>query len=295
MDGMFNPLDYPEALVLPRYLTEVTSWQGHIPFAMVLVALARPKTLVELGVFKGDSYSAFCQAVDAMKLETKCFGVDTWQGDQHSGPLPEQMYQALKGNNEAAYGRFSKLMRMTFDEALRSFESGSVDILHIDGLHTYEAVKHDFETWLPKMSERGVVLFHDTAVRHGDFGVWKLWEELTAKYEGFDFQHSNGLGVLLVGSDVPPALRGFVSDAKTSPEVVRAYFRLLGEGVVNQRHAGLGRICLETLGRRMDAWRQVVNRPGPLVFGQIPPQQVIDHPHLVTQKMIETIDELTKA
>ena len=62
------------------------------------------------------------------------------------------------------YESFSTLLRMTFDQALEQFQDRSVDLLRHDGCHAYEAVKRDYETWLPKMSESGIILFHDTAV-----------------------------------------------------------------------------------------------------------------------------------
>jgi len=118
------------------------------------------------------------------------------------------------------------LIRCTFDQATGLFPSGSVDLLHIDGLHTYEAARHDFETWLPKMSPRGVVLLHGTALRGGDAGVWRLWEEISRNRPHFLFEHGQGLGVLGVGSALPEAVFRFFNDARNDAALVRAYFAL---------------------------------------------------------------------
>ena len=73
--------------VVPKRLTEITSWHGHIPFAFWLVKKLEPSIFVELGVHKGDSYSAFCQAVQLFSLNTACYGVDTWKGERPGWPL----------------------------------------------------------------------------------------------------------------------------------------------------------------------------------------------------------------
>ena len=124
----------------------------HIPFAWAMPRVLRPTTLVELGTYKGDSYCTFCQGVSMLKLPaTKCFAVDRWKGDELLGCTTTAFSQELKAYHDPMYGSFSQLI-----EPLRRgappFTDGSVDLLHIDGMHTYDAVKHDFETWLPKMS-----------------------------------------------------------------------------------------------------------------------------------------------
>src|SRR6266481_1026190 len=109
---------------------------------------------------------------------TRCFGIDTWHGDQHAGGYDETTFAQVAEHNRANYESFSSLLRSDFDEALSKFESESVDILHLDGLHTETAVRHDVESWLPKLRPGGILLLHDVGVRSKGFGVWKIWNEL---------------------------------------------------------------------------------------------------------------------
>lgn len=191
-------------LFWPPRMTQ-SAWGGHVAFGHWLIHAARPTTVVELGTHTGVSYFAFCEAVAKTGLETRCFAVDTWKGDKHSGFYPEDIFERFREVHDGNFKQFSKILRTTFDEAVEQFDSGAVDIIHIDGLHTYEAVRHDFETWLPKLSERAIALFHDTNERREDFGVWRFWSELQQRYPSFEFLHSHGLGVLCVGRNPPAA------------------------------------------------------------------------------------------
>jgi hypothetical protein len=220
LEPMFSP---------PERMGAISAWWGHVPFAQWLVRAARPRLIVELGTHQGVSYSAFCRTVEQERLPTRCYAVDTWQGDEHAGLYDESVYDELRRFHDPRFGSFSTLLRMRFDEALEQFGRGSIDLLHIDGFHTYEAVRHDFESWLPKMSQRGVVLLHDTQVRRGDFGVWQFWAEVAERYPNFEFHHSHGLGVVLTGSSPPPALASLCAGAEEVQEQVRRRFAVIGE------------------------------------------------------------------
>jgi hypothetical protein len=217
-------------------LVEPDAWAGHVPFAFWIVAALQPRLLVELGTHSGNSYLAFCQAVQNLGLTTACFAVDTWKGDAHTGFYDEEIYQELVRYHDPRYGAFSRLVRSTFDDAAGYFTDGSVDLLHIDGLHTYEAVAGDLETWRAKLSTRAVVLLHDTNVREREFGVWRLWGELAARYPHFMFLHGHGLGVLGVGAELPDAVVDLLRASQDGARAkrIRDVFARLGGPLVDR-------------------------------------------------------------
>ena len=193
-----QPLAQRSMFWRPAFL-ENSTWLEHIPFAFWLMEAQRPRVFVELGIDRGVSYFAFCQAVEKLGLDTRCFAIDTWKGDEQAVFYDENVFEKLNAYNEAQYSGFSSLMRGAFDDAFPYFSDGSIDLLHIDSLHNFEAISHDFQVWLPKLSERAVVIMHDTNIRESKFGVFRFLEGLKKKYPFFEFAHGHGLAVISVG------------------------------------------------------------------------------------------------
>jgi predicted O-methyltransferase YrrM len=89
-----------------------------------------------------------------------------------------------------------------------------LDILYIDGDHSYDGVKMDFEIYKRFCNEKTIICFHDIIPDHGTSrgiqteaytgGVYKFWAELKENRKYTEFVNSPdqdgfGIGVLLPG------------------------------------------------------------------------------------------------
>jgi len=178
----------------------VSAWCGHRKFAAWLVAYMKPKVIVDLGVDWGYSTFVFGNAVRENNLDTKVIGVDLFEGDIHTSF--RNTYEKVSTDIEQ-HSLPIELVKKDFTQYSKEFDK-EIDILHIDGLHTYEAIKNDYQNWSKFVSRKGVILMHDVCI-HG-YGIKKFFTELYYPGEKFYFTHSAGLGVLTENKELSDAI-----------------------------------------------------------------------------------------
>ena len=211
-----------------------STWVDHLAFGYDIVAAARPKLTVELGAQGGLSFFCFCQSLKENEIDGIAYAVDTWEGEEHTGKYDETVFDTVQKQARKKYAGYAYLMRMLFEEATHHFSDESVDLLHIDGLHTYDAVQEDFTTWLPKVRPGGIILFHDIQARMMDFGAWRFWEELSAsgEYKTMEFKNGFGLGVLQKkggAANEHPLLKLLFDSSPEEHAELRAFYIHAGE------------------------------------------------------------------
>ena len=162
----------------------VTAWRGHRPFAQWLVETLRPDVVVDLGVDQG--YSTYCFAEPQ---RGQVYAVDCFLGDEHTGFRDTQY--AVQARLLDYDLRNVTVLKTRFEDLAVTWNQ-PIDILHIDGLHTYEACKQDWGQWGGFVRPMGAILFHDV-VSFPD--VRRVFDEC----EGIRlwFEHDAGLGVVL--------------------------------------------------------------------------------------------------
>jgi hypothetical protein len=188
----------------------------------------RPKKIVELGSMWGYSFFCFCQAGELLDEKPHCYAIDLWEGDINTGKYNNEVLESVKRHSSCFDKNRTHIMQKSFEVAVKDFDDASIDILFIDGLHTYDAVKNDFETWKSKVSDRGIILFHDICVEKENFGVKRFWSEIKTQYPSFEFHHDHGLGVLLYGSNVDENLIKISKQSPNDHDTMRFVYTQLG-------------------------------------------------------------------
>jgi predicted O-methyltransferase YrrM len=125
---------------------------------------ARTGSFAEIGRFKGGSTMVFAAALPE--------GVELWSYDLHVALRPDMPGEQLDAELSAALARFGldhKVHLLVADSRTVEPPPDPLELLFIDGDHSYEGAKADFERWQSFLRPDGHVLFHD-AVDAGGYG-----------------------------------------------------------------------------------------------------------------------------
>jgi predicted O-methyltransferase YrrM len=164
----------------------------------------RPRVVVEIGTASGGTLFLLTRvaAPDALLVSLDLpggrfgGGYQAWRKPIYrSFAAPGQRIVLLRGSSHDP----------AMAERLRRQLGGrAIDFLFIDGDHSYDGVRADFETYAPLVRPGGLIAFHDIVPdpKQPDMQVERFWREVSARYpsaalvENPSQQHGYGIGLL---------------------------------------------------------------------------------------------------
>ena len=169
-----------------------------------LVRLMRPAVCVEIGSARGASACHIGLALRQMN-HGKLFAIDPHTRTEWNDSNSIDTYEVMRENlRRFAVEDHVEIIRKYSSDAAAGWDR-PIDMLFIDGDHSYEGVKKDWSLFTPHVTEFGVVVFHDTIWdlkpdprwSRADMGVPRFVEEL--RQSGFPvvtFNQCCGLSVV---------------------------------------------------------------------------------------------------
>jgi len=138
------------------YSNNIPGWMDSLELTWLYLVAQEMDSIVEIGSWKGKSTDA---------LLAGCGGT-VWTVDHFRGSLGESLASWAKTkdifkifmDNVGHYENL-KVLKMDSIEASKKFRDYSVDMVFIDGAHSYKAVKADIKAWLPKAKK--MICGHD--------------------------------------------------------------------------------------------------------------------------------------
>jgi predicted O-methyltransferase YrrM len=157
--------------------------------------------VLEVGTANGGTIFFFSQlaadngAIASVDVPNRFFGYGypAWRARIYgSFPKQGQDFQLVRGDSHA---------QETFQKAKEAMRGGNIDFLFIDGDHSYEGVKKDFEIYGQLVKQGGVIAFHDIVDGNEEFvgGVPRFWKEIKDKYRHDELVEDWGQGGLGIG------------------------------------------------------------------------------------------------
>lgn len=133
---------------------------------LVLLSLAKASEgiYVEIGSFLGASSCFISEGIRQSGKDSQLYCIDTWENDAMSEGNRDTYAEFLR--NTIKYKKFIRPLRGWSYEVAKNFDQ-PIDLIFIDGDHSYEGVKEDVDLWLPKLNSGAIVVMHDIGWAEG--------------------------------------------------------------------------------------------------------------------------------
>jgi predicted O-methyltransferase YrrM len=134
-------------------------------------ALPHRATIVEVGSFLGRSITYLAQTMKWYRKDLRLVAVDTFIGSE-SDPIVLHAVAREGGSLRDAFEAYLRacdvqdcieVMTMESVSAAQQFADRSVDVVLLDGDHSYAGLTADLLAWLPKVKPWGYLAGHDIA------------------------------------------------------------------------------------------------------------------------------------
>ncbi len=126
--------------------------------------------VLEIGTFKG--WSAITMA--RVRKDIRIITLDPHVGilEDNLSSSPEEVINNVTREGLRYYILHLQIPSQDFNPENYTFRGNTdkFDLIFIDGDHTFEGVKHDFEKFLPFVKDKGIILFHDFHQEEGVTG-----------------------------------------------------------------------------------------------------------------------------
>ncbi len=163
----------------------------------------KPKTILEIGTAGGGTFFLFTKIAHP---EANLISIDLPGGPFGGGYTKWKvpLYQSFaKRRQKIDLLRADSHNQKTLELAKIVLDGRMVDFLFIDGDHTYEGVKRDFNMYLGLVKEGGIIALHDIveiSPKH-ECEVSKFWNEIKNEYDSVEIikdvnQNWAGIGVI---------------------------------------------------------------------------------------------------
>lgn len=176
---------YNNLELLPQ---DLQGWNGNSQVFSDLIGRIKPQTIIEIGVWKGQSSINMAKSIKALGLDTKMYCVDTWLGafEFIDDNTPERDLMLKNGYPQVYYQFLSNIIHNNVQDIIIPFPTTSsiaakyfkskgikAQMIYVDASHDEEDVWSDLNNYYPLL-EKGVIF--------GDDFTWQGMKQTVEKF-----------------------------------------------------------------------------------------------------------------